>query len=117
MSAFPQGLDLKEKPRLLEWTGLELDSVKPLKSPVSPSAPIPNVAFGSTPCLICGLGYFGVLERLRRPSRLPPLLGYWKPRHVRGFLCSRTVVCRPFATSALRGRVQPQRDLARAVAF
>ena len=31
-------------------TGLELDSVRPLKSPVSPSAPTRNVEFGSAPC-------------------------------------------------------------------
>lgn len=53
----------------------------------------------------------------KRNSRLPPLLGYWKPRHVRGFFCSRTVVRRPFATSALRGRMQPERDRARVVAL
>ena len=38
-----------EKPRLLTTTGLELDSVRPLKSPVSPSAPTRPVAFGSAP--------------------------------------------------------------------
>src|SRR5262245_56294063 len=30
---------LEEKPRLPKWTGLELDRVRPSKSPVSPSAP------------------------------------------------------------------------------
>src|SRR5262249_50560915 len=33
----------KEKPRLPEWTGLELESVRPLQSPVSPSAATRNV--------------------------------------------------------------------------
>src|SRR5215813_9071977 len=37
----------EEKPRLPKKTGPELDSVRPLKSPVSPSAPTRNVAFGS----------------------------------------------------------------------
>src|SRR5262245_42365258 len=46
----------EEKPRLLKKTGPEADSVRPLKSPVSPSAPTRNVAFGSAPCLICALG-------------------------------------------------------------
>src|SRR5215831_18178984 len=49
-------LCLKEKPRLPKKTGPELDSVRPLKSPVSPSAPTQHVAFGSAPCLICALG-------------------------------------------------------------
>src|SRR5262249_25022410 len=39
----------KEKPRLPKRAGLELDRVRPLKSPVSPSAPTRNVAFGSAP--------------------------------------------------------------------
>jgi len=39
----------KEKPRLPTRAGLELDRVKPLKSPVSPWAPTRNVAFGSAP--------------------------------------------------------------------
>ena len=38
-----------EKPRLPKKTGPELDSVRPLKSPVSPSAPTRPVAFGSAP--------------------------------------------------------------------
>src|SRR5215472_9019510 len=46
----------EEKPRLPKKTGPEADSVRPLKSPVSPSAPTRNVAFGSAPCLICALG-------------------------------------------------------------
>jgi len=37
----------EEKPRLPKKTGPEADSVRPLKSPVSPSAPTRNVAFGS----------------------------------------------------------------------
>ena len=48
------------------------------------------------------------LERLRCPSRLPPLLGYWKPRHVRGFLwLTRKVKCARVAAivpSPLGGR-------------
>src|SRR6516165_5696697 len=51
------GLEFKERPRLPKRSGLEWDSVRPLKSPVSPSAPTRNVAFGSAPCLICALGY------------------------------------------------------------
>jgi hypothetical protein len=46
----------EEKPRLPKKTGPEADSVRPLKSPISPSAPTRNVAFGSAPCLICALG-------------------------------------------------------------
>jgi hypothetical protein len=46
----------EEKPRLPKKTGPELDSVRPLKSPVSPSAPTRPVALGSAPCLICALG-------------------------------------------------------------
>src|SRR5262245_55255884 len=46
----------EEKPRLLKKTGPEVDNVRPLKSPVSPSFPTRNVAFGSAPCLICALG-------------------------------------------------------------
>jgi hypothetical protein len=57
MSAFstPIRIGLEEKPRLPKWTGLELDRARPLKSPVSPSAPTRNVALGSAPCLICAL--------------------------------------------------------------
>src|SRR5262249_15465101 len=42
----------KKKPRLPKKTGPELDSMRPLKSPVSPSAPTRPIAFGSAPCLI-----------------------------------------------------------------
>ena len=53
MSAFSTpirlGLDSKKKPRLPTRTGLELDRVRPLKTPVSPSPPTRNVAFGSAP--------------------------------------------------------------------
>jgi hypothetical protein len=64
MSAF-LGLRFKGKPRLPEWTGLELDSMRPLQSPVSPSAPTRNVAFGSAPCLICALGYYRSAREVR----------------------------------------------------
>ena len=43
------GLDSKKMPRPPKRTGLELNRARPLKSPVSPSAPTRNVAFGSAP--------------------------------------------------------------------
>src|SRR5262249_42932639 len=48
--------DSKKMPRPPKRTGLELNRARPLKSPVSLSAPTRNVAFGSAPCLICAFG-------------------------------------------------------------
>src|SRR5262249_579609 len=55
----------KEKPRLPKRAGLELDRVRPLKSPVSPSAPTRNVAFGSAPDM----------QRNGHPPAPPPSFG------------------------------------------
>src|SRR5215813_5663590 len=55
----------KEKPRLPKRAGLELDRVRPLKSPVSPSAPTRNVAFGSAPDM----------QRNGHPGAPPPSFG------------------------------------------
>ena len=46
----PHRLDSRKSPGFLKRTGLELDIVRPLQAPVSPSAPTRNVEFGSAPC-------------------------------------------------------------------
>src|SRR6516162_4131036 len=107
----------KEKPRLPKRTGLRVGQSETLEVSGLTISPNPErcIWFRALPDLCLGI----VSERLERliPLGLSPSLGYWKPRHVRGFLCSRTVVHRPVAKSAPRCRMQPQRDLARAVAF
>jgi hypothetical protein len=42
---------IQRKAQLPKRAGLELERVRPLQSPVSPSAATRNVAFGSAPCL------------------------------------------------------------------
>src|SRR6516164_4989994 len=68
LSPNPPRSRFKEKPRLPEWTGLELESVRPLKSPVSPSAATRSVAFGSAHLLdLCG----GIVSERSREAQLP----------------------------------------------
>jgi len=79
------GLDSKKMPRPPKRTGLELNRARPLKSPVSPSAPTRNVAFGSAPCLSCALAPssldpFVLVQLLESPRLVPGAFFYYSVR-------------------------------------
>ena len=119
---------VKKSPGFLKKLGPELDSMRPLNSPVSPL--VPNRAsciwFRAFPNLCRGI----VSERL---GHLDPWIWStpWKPRHVRGFLslpppalgegrhcglaCRRVAVCRRAVFVVARTRVSTSTAFLRAL--
>src|SRR5262249_3526679 len=92
----------EEKPRLPKKTGPEADSVRPLKSPVSPSAPPRTVPFGSAPGVFCALGYY---RRASRRLDVPNLVTKASARPALSF-----IPCASAGTQPATSKTPPRGD-------